>query len=258
MYAAFGFHVSFEERVRLIAEAGFDCTSLWWEEKHERGRAFRDLAPPIARGAGLDIESVHVPYSWCNELWSDEAEVREGGLARHCGWLDDCSRHEVPIMVMHVTLGKTPPGVSEAGLEAYERLVEHGRNCGVVVAVENTRSDEHLNALFAQIDSPYLGLCYDVSHDVLHADEPGRLLREHGDRLVSTHFADTDGILDRHWLPGAGKIDYKEVLEDFLEGYEGVLMLEVSSGRKVWPIPEFVHQAYGALCEHVVGAVRGE
>ena len=61
MYAAFGFHVPFDERMRLIADAGFDCTSLWWEHKNERVRELKHAAPGIAREAGLEVESVHVP-----------------------------------------------------------------------------------------------------------------------------------------------------------------------------------------------------
>lgn len=256
MYAAFGFHVSFEERVGHIAEAGFDSTSLWWEHKNERVRELKHLAPKIVRNTGLEIESIHAPYSECNDFWSEDKVLRESVLAQHCEWIDDCNRHEIPIMVMHVTLGKTPPRVSEPGLDAYERLVDHAAAQGVTVAIENTRSDAHLDALFAHIDSDTLGLCYDISHDVLHSNEPGKLLRDHESRLVSTHFADTDGILDRHWLPGTGTIDYSAILKNFPRDYAGALMLEVSSGRsKEVSIPEFVAEAHDALREHVVGMV---
>ncbi|MFP6614867.1 MAG: sugar phosphate isomerase/epimerase [Candidatus Hydrogenedentota bacterium] len=170
MYAAFGFHVPFDERMGLIADAGFDCTSLCWEHKNERARELKLAAPGV----------------------------------------------------------------------------EHAGKQGVVVAIENTRSDVHLNALFDHIDSKSLGLCYDISHDVLNSEEPGRLLRDHGSRLISTHFADTDGILDRHWLPRRGCIDYAKMLREFPRGYEGMLMLEVSS-RKTDALPEFTRDAIDTL-----------
>jgi sugar phosphate isomerase/epimerase len=173
MYAAFGFHVPFEERMGLIAEAGFDCTSLCWEHRNERVRELKHSAPGIARAAGLEIESIHVSYSSCNDFWCEDDDVQEAELAQHCEWVDDCNRHGVGIMVMHVTLGKRPPAVTEAGLAAYEGLVEHAGKQGVVIGIENTRSDRHLDALFGHIDSNSLGLCYDISHDVLHADELG-------------------------------------------------------------------------------------
>lgn len=253
MYAAFGFHVPFEERVRLIAEAGFGCTSLWWEHKNERVRELKHLAPGIVRDVGLALESIHVPYSHCNDFWSENADVRAGVLKQHCEWVEDCARHETAILVMHVTLGRTPPPMSNAGLDAYGKLVAHAQRHGVTVAIENTRSNEYLDALFAHIPDAALGFCYDISHDVLHSDEPGKLLRDHGNRLVSTHFADTDGILDRHWLPGAGVIDYSTIMKDFPEDYAGAWVLEVSSGKKENAVPAFVSDAFSALLEHVVG-----
>jgi sugar phosphate isomerase/epimerase len=256
MYAGFGFHVSFEERVRLIAEAGFDCTSLWWEHKNERVRELKHFAPGVARLAGLAIESIHVPYSNCNDFWSGGKDVRTAALTQHCEWLDDCNRHEIPHMVMHVTLGKTPPSVNAKGLSAYEDLVRYAEGQGVIVAIENTRSDEHLDFLFERIDSKFLGLCYDVSHDVLYADSPGKLLSDHSERLVSTHLADTDGVLDRHWLPGTGSIDYNTVLEHFPSSYTGALVLEVSSGKKFNSLVDYVSDAYSSLCGQIVSVLE--
>ncbi|MFP6584984.1 MAG: sugar phosphate isomerase/epimerase [Candidatus Hydrogenedentota bacterium] len=252
MYAAFGFHVPFEERLAKIAEIGFEATSMWWEHKNERIRKLKYLAPAMIKGVGLDLESIHVPYSDCNHLWSDDDVARDASLNQHLEWIDDCNRHEVRIMVMHVTLGKQPPAVNQIGIASYETLVRHAEEQGVVVAIENTRVNDHIDALFNQIDSSSLGFCYDISHDVLYSNDPGKLLRDHGARLASTHLADTDGKLDRHWLPGAGSIDYADILQSFpTQTYRGALMLEVSSGRKNNSVPEFIEDARESLNKEI-------
>ncbi len=87
MYAAFGFHVPFDQRMGLIADAGFDCTSLCWEHKNERARELKLAVPEIAREAGLEVESVHVPYSWCNDFWSEDDSIRDAVLGQHCEWV---------------------------------------------------------------------------------------------------------------------------------------------------------------------------
>ena len=87
MYAAFGFHVPFDERMGLIADAGFDCTSLCWEHKNERARELTLAAPGIAREAGLEVESVHAPYSSCNDFWSEDDSIRDAVLGQHCEWV---------------------------------------------------------------------------------------------------------------------------------------------------------------------------
>ena len=248
MYAAFGFHVPFEERLDHIAHVGFNATSLWWEHKNERVRELKHFAPEMVRNAGLDIESIHIPYANCNDLWSETGEIRDAALEQHRQWIDDCNRHEVPIMVMHTTLGKQPPEVNESGIDAYRDLVRHAEAGGVCIGIENTRVNTHIDALLEAINSPGLGFCYDISHDVLYSDQPGKLLRDHGTRLVSTHLADTDGILDRHWLPGAGVINYADILQDFpTDSYRGTIMLEVSCGRKETDVKEFIGNAFNSI-----------
>lgn len=253
MYAAFGFHVPFEQRLAKIAEVGFESTSMWWEHKNERVRELKHLVPKMVRDIGLDLESIHVPYSNCNDLLSENAEIRDPAIKLHTEWIDDCNRHEVPIMVMHVTLGKQPPELSDAGLDAYASLVRHAESSSVCIAIENTRVNQHIDSILGTFDSSSLGFCYDVSHDFLYSEKPGELLNTHADRLVSTHLADTDGNLDRHWLPGKGIINYADVLQCFpVETYRGALMLEVSSGRKINPVMEFIEEAYGSLQQEIV------
>ena len=46
-----GYDVSFEERYRLIKEAGFDCVMLWWSDKFGRGIGYqREVS--FSRNAG--------------------------------------------------------------------------------------------------------------------------------------------------------------------------------------------------------------
>ena len=257
MYAAFGFHVSFEERLDLIAQAGFHATSLWWEHRNPRIREKKHLAPALVRERGLHLESVHVPYAVCNDLWWANEDVRENSLALHGLWIDDCARHEIPIMVMHVTLGKEPPAVNEIGLDSFAKLIARAESAGVCIAIENTRVNDHIHALLEAFDSPALGFCYDISHDVLYSDQPGELLRRHGNRMVSTHLADTDGILDRHWIPGDGCINYADVLQSFpTKDYAGVFMLEVSSGRGPCNVQAFIDSARDGLHAEILEKIR--
>jgi sugar phosphate isomerase/epimerase len=98
----------------------------------------------------------------------------------------------------------------------------------VKLAVENTQRADYVDCVLENITSPYLGLCYDSSHDFLYGDKPGGLLRRWGGRLLATHIGDNDGLEDRHWLPWEGSIDWGEVRKSFPVGtYEGCLNLEV-------------------------------
>ena len=97
--------------------------------------------------------------------------------------------------------------------------------------------------MFQALPSKNLGLCFDTSHDFLYADPPLQLLKDWGHRLVTTHFSDTDGRRDYHWLPGEGSIDFNSVGEHFPESYTGCHMLEVVPKVKGGPLDEFLVRA---------------
>ena len=247
IFAWFGLQTPFVERMCRIREAGFSSTSLWWEEEHPVRRELRYQAPEKVREAGLGIHSIHVPYRRCNQLWDPDPTVCAEAVSLHARWLDDCARFEVPMMVMHATLGNEPPPPNDAGIDSFRRIVEIAEDLGVTVAVENTRSDGHISALFEQISSPFLGLCYDSSHDWLHSKEPFRLLRQWEHRIVATHWSDTDGILDRHWIPGDGSIDF-DSLADAIDwpGLNCHHLLEVFSRDRTVETEAFLNRAFMA------------
>lgn len=253
IYAGFGFHVPFEERLALIREAGFGATAIWWEEKNPRIRAIRDRAPDLIRKAGLFLDNIHVPYYACRELWSPDAAERADAVSLHLGWIDDCARHAIPRMVMHVSLGTSTPAPGPAGLDSFERLTERAAASGIGLAIENTHQDAYVDVLLDRIDNPALQLCFDSSHDRLYAQTPGSLLDRWQSRLTALHLSDTDGRRDRHWLPGEGVVDFGLLRPNWEESYEGVYMLEcVPKDRNEDPA-RFLARAYDSLA--VAGAV---
>jgi sugar phosphate isomerase/epimerase len=247
IFAWFGISVPFQERMRLIRAAGFDFTSIWWEEDDASKRRLRHLMPDAVRDAGLGLHNAHVPYRGCNALWSDDSRERADAVARHIGWVNDCAHHEIPTMVMHVSQGNESPPPGPAALDNFRKIIDAAEDCGVVLAVENTRSRVHLDAVLSASDTPALGLCYDSSHDWLMSPEPLDVLRRWGHRLVATHFADTDGRRDQHWLPGLGVIDYTQIADalDWPSATD-TFMLEVVSKNRKQDAEPFLEQAFAA------------
>lgn len=226
IYAGFGFSVPFEDRLRLIREAGFGATGIWWEEKNPRIRAVRDRAPDLIRRAGLFLDNIHVPYFACRELWSPDGDARAEAVRLHAGWVADCARHGIPRMVMHVSLGRSTPEPSEAGLDSFRRLTDRALDLGVTVAIENTHEERYIDYLLARIESDALQLCFDTSHDRLYSRRPGGLLARWRGRLAALHLSDTDGRRDQHWLPGEGVVDFEALRGHWDAPYAGVFMLE--------------------------------
>ncbi len=100
----------------------------------------------------------------------------------------------------------------ENSISFWEPFVARARDLGTGIAVENIfeTSPVGLKMLFAALDSPHFGACFDIGHWFLFGkvdlEEWLLLLREH---LLSFHLHDNRGGSDDHLVPGEGLIDFK-------------------------------------------------
>jgi len=259
IFGWFGFEMTIAQRARLIQNAGFQATSLWWGTESLDYRLNRHHeVPAMIRSLGLVLDNVHVSYRRANELWSGDTAVRQAAVDEHLRWLDDCARHEIPIMVMHKSkgAGKFPP--NPAGLDSLNQIVRRAETLHIKVAIENTRCPHYLDYLMTEIDSPALGFCYDSSHDrIVAPDEAPALLAKYAHRLLTIHLSDNDGKRDRHWLPGLGVVDWQRIAQVFPLNYTGHFFLEVlpTPVQHLGTPQDFLAQAYQCL-EKFVQSVR--
>lgn len=248
----FGYDLPYPERYRLIARAGFGAVMLWYGD--DFGQQFRaENRPAQARTRGLAIENVHAPFHEVNHIWEGTAEgqrVFEGYL--RC--VDDCARYKIPTIVMHADRGRSPPPVSEQGLERFGQLIGRAQRRGVNIAVENLRNAQQIDRaglLLERFDSPRLGYCFDSGHwharyqdfDWL-ARWPQRLMALH---LHDNHGGEIEGHDDQHLLPFDGTMDWPALMAALAAtGYRGPTTLELARkvGYKLCTRRRFLAQAY--------------
>jgi len=252
MFSWFGYPMPIEDRLDLIKRAGFDATGFWLgpeEELVANGKI--DVLPSLIRSRGLFLDYVHAPDIGCNDVWSESETKRNKWLGTYCSYIDLCKRHSIPNLVVHISQskGEQPDGPTGEGFVALEELVKVTEDSGVKIAVENTMQPALLDSIFTRIQSGHLGFCYDTSHDFLYSPRPGELLERWGHRLLVTHLGDNDGILDRHWLPGLGVLDWKEVSRCLpRQVYKGCLTLEVFPKDQEQESPsDFMISAYQSI-----------
>ena len=226
IFSWFGFVLPFQERLKLIKEAGFAVTSIWWEDEGDPWPVKKESMPQLVRDMGLVLENLHVPYNNSNELWSEHQSVRFEFLQRHIRWLYDCANYHIPMMVMHLTEGVNHPAPNSNGVKSMLELVKVAEELGVIIAIENTRRSDNVPYLLSEIQSNYLGFCFDSSHHFLSDKQDFKLLENFGERLVTTHLSDNDGQDDRHWLPEHGIIDWAMIAKRIPASYQGCLTLE--------------------------------
>lgn len=83
-----------------------------------------------------------------------------------------------------------------------------------------------LAALVRQIDSEWIGLCFDIAHANI-AGDPIPAIDQAGELTSYVHVCDNQGQKDEHLMSYTGGIDFQAGAEGFARiGYRGVLMLE--------------------------------
>lgn len=249
IFSWFGYVLPLPERLRLIKAAGFDATTLWWEDEVGIPSIKKEAMPGLVREAGLFLENIHIPYHECDGLWSENRSVREAVLKQYRGWLDDCERYRIPIMVMHISDSLTLPPPNRYGLEGIAGLVKTAEERGITIAIENTGREDYIRFVFSRLESPHLGFCYDSSHHRIYGQGRLDLLASLAARVVCTHLSDNDGRQDCHWLPGEGIIDFRPISALLAAaGYQAALTLEVTRGEQdgATPPAQFLARAFQA------------
>lgn len=227
MYSWFGYMLPLQERLRLIKQASFDSTMVWWGDSVAFYEHSPETIPPMVRDAGLYLENIHAPYEHCNRLWSETAWIREETAKQYITWVKDCEKYTIPMMVMHVTDGPYEGVPTAEGIDTVKQIAAAAHSAGIQLAVENTRNPEFITRLLEEIPEDTFGFCFDFSHDWLCSKHRLALLKEHGSRLFTVHMADNDGVDDRHWLPGEGVMDWELMCNALPPAYTGCLSLEV-------------------------------
>lgn len=225
---SYWFGYQLRDRYNLIASTGFDNVMLQWGNEFVETEGQTELMPELARKAGLYVENIHTDFKNTNLLWEDKLGW-EDILNRYLSNVDDCYVHQIPTMVIHLTMGKNPPKMNPLGIERYKRLIERAEQKHINIAIENMRYTEYLDYVFSSINSDRLKFCYDSGHENCFSKK-GDLLDKYGDKLVALHLHDNDGIDDQHRIPGEGTIDWETITSKLKQAnYKGSISIEVSN-----------------------------
>jgi sugar phosphate isomerase/epimerase len=216
MFSWFGYFMSFEDRIKTIADAGFEAAMISWEDELEPWALKKEEFPEIVRKNGLEITNIHAPFIGYSDIWTASRLEIKPKLQRFRDYLKDCQAFEIPVMVVHTNdLDEFQPDLDK-GLAFFSELADAAEKYDVDLAVENVSRQYLLSYLLDEIDAPRFGMCYDSSHDFLEEQNCGRILKKYKQRIKALHLSDNDFQADRHWIPGEGSIPLNEVMAEIL------------------------------------------
>ena len=137
-------------------------------------------------------------------------------------------------------LSENLPAARERILRQLDVLVPLAEKNKVVIALENlflpSSTAAFLATVVPEINSPYLGYCYDAGHALLLENQPGKRTEDLIDwvrngwsddkvilqpdqldimlpHVVTCHLHDNHGLNDEHLLPGNGAADWTKIVD---------------------------------------------
>jgi len=105
-------------------------------------------------------------------------------------------------------------------VESISTIADRARAYEVQVAVEPRpremiSSTDGLLSLFKEVGTQNLGALVNTAFLFAQREHIPLALRKLEGRIFATHLSDSDGLLEHHWAPGEGKIDWAEVIKAF-------------------------------------------
>ena len=184
---------------------------------------------------GIELWSLHLPFSPFTELDLSRPELCDNTIEYFKSWIKEGSAIGIKRFVVHPSGEPVFNEMRAIQLECSKkslcRLAEYAKAFDAVICVEDLprscigrNSDEMLDLLSAHEN---LRSCFDTNH-LLSLEKPHEYIRKIGNRIITLHISDYDFLDERHWLPGEGNIDWKELYQSLQEiGYNGVWMYEL-------------------------------
>lgn len=252
-------HFGIKSGMSILANAGFEAIdygicefpwnhALFQDAPLTEAAAYYKQIARLAKEHNLEISQSHATFPL--KVFNDETD---SGLLR-CGirQIYAAAYMNCPYIVFHPVLhpdfdnGQNLSAAKQINLDFFSAMAPALQGTGITLCIENMFRGENgmpkiFNAgsdaeqLIDWIDTlnsmhgAHFAACLDTGHATVVGQDPAAMLRELGERTRVLHIHDNDGILDQHWLPGEGIIDWNEVLQALKEiGYTGTFNTEAS------------------------------
>ena len=238
-----GYGHTFDEVIEGVATAGFDQCELAAWMNFDDERTSRERRQTLNR-YGVWARTIHPQISDV-DLSAPDEEVRKRSISVVSGCFEPFAELGGFAAIVHPTGGEGHRAEdAEVRIAAFRRsldsLLLQAEQVGIRLACENLqlkgepRTLCRMAELRALVDNypPTIGICLDTGHANNNALDPAEEARIAGNRLIALHLQDTDGIEDRHWLPGAGSVRWPHLHAALTEiEFGGAWTFELKEGE---------------------------
>ena len=252
-------HFGDEEAIRILAQIGYEAIDFRITER-ESADIRSDYVSHctglkrIADDCGIAIGQFHaVAPSYVND--NPEKTKMMFGAVTHC--IEAAGIMGAPYVVVHPPIPRDYRyhdhrlECKEISMEFFNKLIPYAKAAGVKIAIENMWNYDYVRGricptvcseaaeLADYIDTlgtDVFGACLDLGHSLLTYEHPHEAIRFLGDRLLTVHIQDVDGVNDLHTVPYLGICDWKECAKAFKDiGFKGDLNMEIGGFLGAFP-----------------------
>ncbi len=190
-----------------------------------------------ASGAGLRVRTARLPSDGANLLW-DSKQVWNNLHAFYKTYFSLAASHGIESLIFSPSVGRTPPAVTQWGLERLIILAEDAEKAGVRLLFENDVGKNHFDAAVRACCHGYHGVSYRLhsAMDVFGTAVPPAYATPHIRRVV------LEEDKENYARPLFGRTDLVRAAQDLLtEAKVDSLVV-----RQDMPENLFSHEAFAA------------
>lgn len=212
------------ETIDAIKKTGFKNVFIEWFNDDYNWEVSQEQQLDYIRKQGLNVIFAHLGYKRVNDLWIDEdTDI----VDKYKKDIKACYEHNIPMVIMHLTIKEVAPLYSEKGLNRVKEIVDYANLLNMKIAFENTKIKGYLEYVLGNITTEKAGLCFDSGHNHAHFNDELNF-EFFKDRIFAVHFHDNDGTSDQHLFPFDGTINWDNVVNNLkMNGYDGPITLEI-------------------------------
>lgn len=170
---------------------------------------------------GFETYTVHLPQLPDYDLSSLDENMRTEAIKKQKEIALMAMPLNYSVLVLHPDTGRVPEEEYEKRHEALiKSLKDFAPWCkehGIKLAVENltqissVQTSATLVKIIEAVGCDNLGICFDTNH--LFKETHREFIKTAGKYILTMHVTDNDGETEKHWFPGDGVINWKEIFE---------------------------------------------
>ena len=209
------------EALSAVAASGIATLEVWPPLFDPAGWDAKTALKEMLARTGIRPMTIHARFGGPYDISVLDTEAHRNAVADTLSAVDLAVEFDAPMVVVHASAEPIGADRPERRAQARRALGEIGRRAAAAgrrIAVEllprtclGNTADELL-AILDGLPAATFGACLDVNHLMDRYRTLPDVIRRLGDRLITTHLSDYDGVDEKHWLPGAGVIAWPGVL----------------------------------------------